>query len=1234
MASPSTEQGGGKIVTFYSYKGGTGRSMALAAVGWLLASNGQRVLMVDWDLEAPGLHRYFHPFLLDSGLRSSLGLMDLMWDFSLAAMTPDGEVPSTEEAVVDWYRPYADVLRYSISIDYAFEGGGRLDLVPAGRQDSAYATKVSSFDWGNFYDRLGGGAFLEAVKDAMRRDYDYVLIDSRTGLSDTAGICTVQMPDLLVCCFTLSTQSIEGSAAVATSVLRQRPETEFRILPVPMRVEDGEQRKLDAGRNYARSLFGSVLRDLTGEARDRYWAEVEVPYRRYYAYEEVLATIADRPHGEGTVLAALERLTSRLTDDAIGSLVPLPEAERIRLVTLFERGSQGGDSPDFFISYAAADGAWAEWIAWVLADAGYSVFVNAWDLQPGDNRRERIGTAIERSERVIAVISPAYLSSAFAEEELTTALRSDSRTTGRLIPILVADVFLPPLLDAIVSIDLRGRDEATSRQLLVSGAAAGGLRPTAAGSGTRAALPSFPGAGAPARREPISNLPSQEQTVRGRRDLLDTIADGFRRRSDGGRRRVVQVLLGLPGVGKTAAALEFAQNAGDEYDATWWAHGERWVEHVEQFAARLETDMVRDGRVLLVIDGVTSPNAVAMVDIPTLAMDVLITTRGGAWGKSGRVLRVEPLPISLAAWLLQETVEQVTMNDAEDLARAFGGLPAALILAAGYIRETGMSLRRYLELFAAHPVAVLERSHGDLLKTIRRTVQIAAVESEPAGELLEICAFLDVTHIPLDLFSPIPDLPPLLTQLTMNGLALEDAVQALSRQALLTSRPEGLTLQPLVQLVVRTELGAEANGKLRIALALLDYALRGDEAYPENWRRYADLTPHVTASTSHAERLADADLRGFGELNPQADVVALLLRVGQYLHLQAALPDARQALERCISLGQQLPSWSPYWPIRAERLLGDVQRLTGDLAAALAHLRTAIDLADGTSELPRTRCALATVMRDLGQILEAEAELQTALEECITSPMSPTERETELALIRRELGVVRGLAGRLDFAREDLEWAYAHHQSSLGSQNLEVARDLRELGAVLRDSGDMVGARSALERALRMQESVLGSEHPEVARDQRELGILTRRTGSPIAARTLLERAWRVQEAVFGSAHTEVARTRREVGAALREEGELAAARRAIEGALETQEAILGPDHPDLARTLIELSQTLLKVGEVSEARYSLERAQRILDRTFGEGNVLSTRVRENIQDLSEVVTVDETGRDELSDGL
>ena len=80
-----------EVITFYGYKGGVGRTMALANVAWLLATNGYRVLMIDWDLEAPGLHRYFYPFSDDPGFERSSGLLDLLWEYVRAGEAPTGE---------------------------------------------------------------------------------------------------------------------------------------------------------------------------------------------------------------------------------------------------------------------------------------------------------------------------------------------------------------------------------------------------------------------------------------------------------------------------------------------------------------------------------------------------------------------------------------------------------------------------------------------------------------------------------------------------------------------------------------------------------------------------------------------------------------------------------------------------------------------------------------------------------------------------------------------------------------------------------------------------------------------------------------------------------------------------------------------------------------------------------------------------------------------------------------
>src|ERR1051326_2994436 len=164
----------GRVITFYSYKGGTGRSMAVANVAWLLALGGCKVLVVDWDLEAPGLHRYFGPFLDDPQLVRSEGLIDFAVEFVEAASEQDPENPEK-----DWYKQYSNLLRYAKPLDYPFPGAGTVDFVPAGRQDDRYPGRVNSFNWKHFYDKLRGWPVLEEARRIMQEEYDYILIDSR-----------------------------------------------------------------------------------------------------------------------------------------------------------------------------------------------------------------------------------------------------------------------------------------------------------------------------------------------------------------------------------------------------------------------------------------------------------------------------------------------------------------------------------------------------------------------------------------------------------------------------------------------------------------------------------------------------------------------------------------------------------------------------------------------------------------------------------------------------------------------------------------------------------------------------------------------------------------------------------------------------------------------------------------------------------------------------------------------
>jgi tetratricopeptide (TPR) repeat protein/cellulose biosynthesis protein BcsQ len=338
----------GKIISFYSYKGGTGRSMAVANIAWILASNRKRVLVIDWDLEAPGLHRYFRPFLVDKDLESTEGLIDFVTQFAFEMMSP---LKEGERLPDDWYFEHADILRFAVSLEWQFPEGGAIDFVPSGRQGPSYSTRFSSFDWQNFYERLGGGVFIETVKKRMRAEYDYILVDSRTGVSDTAGICTVQMPDVLVVCFTLNNQSSSGAAHIAKSVHSQRQDDiatgKLKIFPVPMRVDPFEKGKLDRRRKYAQRLFNPLFGDSLFFDQATYWPAVEVPYVPHLAYEEVLTPFVENPNDPKSALAAIGRITGYITGGEISDFYfPISPIDQQQVLLAFSELPQDASSPN------------------------------------------------------------------------------------------------------------------------------------------------------------------------------------------------------------------------------------------------------------------------------------------------------------------------------------------------------------------------------------------------------------------------------------------------------------------------------------------------------------------------------------------------------------------------------------------------------------------------------------------------------------------------------------------------------------------------------------------------------------------------------------------------------------------------------------------------------------------------------------------------------------------------
>ena len=213
----------------------------------------------------------------------------------------------------------------------------------------------------------------------------------------------MHLPDILVDCFTLNDQSIDGAAAIARNVEQRYHYRNIQVLPVPMRIDEAEKDKADVGLATARSRFGGSLHEGLGEyeAND-YWAAVAIPYKPFYAFEETLAVFGDAPRSPLSLLGAYERLTAAITDGRVRALGAMSEETRLTYKAAFIRPRQPPPG-DIYLSYVPEDRMWADWIAAVLAPRGITVLRPSSAASAGSSTREDAERGAGAASRTVAL---------------------------------------------------------------------------------------------------------------------------------------------------------------------------------------------------------------------------------------------------------------------------------------------------------------------------------------------------------------------------------------------------------------------------------------------------------------------------------------------------------------------------------------------------------------------------------------------------------------------------------------------------------------------------------------------------------------------------------------------------------------------------------------------------------------------------------------------------------------
>jgi hypothetical protein len=453
----------GSVVTFYSWKGGVGRTMALANVAVQLARMGNTVLVVDWDLEAPGLDRYF--LNIESGDLGKIealppanptGLMGL-----LCEAFDRGDATSREQ---DWRNRVV-----GIEVPKAQSTPNvpkppvpnRIDFLPSGYGSDDYASRLAAISWAIFFADSRGGEWLEELRDQWADSYDFILIDSRTGLTDSGGVCTIQMPHVLVLVFTANDQSVDGGLRVVEAAQRERRNFGYDrgplvVIPILSRWE-GES-EVDIGEQWMKR-FDHDLAPLTApwlpkQFSPRHFLEkTRVPHVPRFAFGEPLPVLTHSlsdPSLPGLYFDTIARLI-RAQLANVGTIIDPDYNENLDLISA---------SAKVFISYRREDSAGSAGRIFDRLSSRFgrqAVFVDFDTIPIGANFATAVEENVAQANVLVAIIGPNWLKARDGEGERRLNNPNDfvrleiSAALQRNIPVIpvLVDGASPPRVDEL-----------------------------------------------------------------------------------------------------------------------------------------------------------------------------------------------------------------------------------------------------------------------------------------------------------------------------------------------------------------------------------------------------------------------------------------------------------------------------------------------------------------------------------------------------------------------------------------------------------------------------------------------------------------------------------------------------------------------------------------------------------------------------------------------------------------
>jgi tetratricopeptide (TPR) repeat protein len=646
----------------------------------------------------------------------------------------------------------------------------------------------------------------------------------------------------------------------------------------------------------------------------------------------------------------------------------------------------------------------------------------------------------------------------------------------------------------------------------------------------------------------------------------------------------------LGGTGRTQLAVEYAHRYAETYQLVWWIPAEQTAGTRAALAGLArelglpETNdlnrtlaAVRDAlsrgepyrNWLVVFENANRPEDIKPY-LPSGAGHVLVTSRNPRWTSE----LAQALPVAVferpdSVDFLRGRAPDLSVADADRLSARLDDLPMALEQAAALRAATGWTVDEYLrryderaaELAFPTPVRVAWGLAADGLR-----------EASPAAlQLLELCAFLASAPVSWQLLWAARGLEvsPELARTLRIERRLKAALRLIGRYGLADLDPPGerLLVHPLVRGMLGQELSSEVHAaRLRVVRAMLAAADPGDPDSPDNWPRYAEITPHLV----HSDMLgADAE-----------QIRQLVINCVRFLYASGDYESSRDLA------GQAVARWKDSLGATDEQTL-----------LAQFHLANALRAIGRTAD---ARVLNAQTLRGQREVLGGDDELTLAT--------------------ANSVGADLRLQGHFEQARQLDADNLVRYRRLLGEGFPTALRCANNLAADLRLLGDFRGARALDQQTLRHRQAILADGHPEtlssragLAFDLYGLGdysgaaevlaasrgaadhlmglwagrfaaMAARRCGWP-QARQLAEGNAALFRQRFGDLHVETLGALISLANCARDEGDLDAAHRLLERAVARYHAVLGEDHPFALAAAADLAGVARASGRFAEAR-------------------------------------------------